>query len=116
MMVGDSEMTNKPYRRLIYLVCSIIGGLTTRSVSATVYATQRIHSFGTTVLLNVELHDFCVEEAWATSNSYQVQTGHRHRKTEKRMLIGILSIRSVTSKRSCALDDSPSCKRVESKR
>ena len=56
-----------------------------------------------------------VEEAWATSNSYQVQTGHRHRKREKRMLIGIL-IRSVTSKRSCALDDSPSCKRVESKR
>ncbi len=28
-----------------------------------------------------------VEEAWATSNSYQVQTGHRHRKREKRMLI-----------------------------
>ena len=40
-----------------------------------------------------------VEEAWATSNSYKVQTGHRHRKREKRMLIGI-SIRSVTSKRS----------------
>ena len=56
-----------------------------------------------------------VEEAWATSNSYQVQTGHRYRKREKRMLIGIL-IRSVTSKRSCALDGSPSCKRVESKR
>jgi hypothetical protein len=54
-----------------------------------------------------------VEEPWATSNSYQVQTGHRHRQREKRMLIGI-SIRSVTSKRSCALDDSPSCKRVES--
>ena len=53
-----------------------------------------------------------VEEAYATSNSYQVQTGHRHRKREKRMLIGIL-IRSVTSKRSCALDDSPSCERVK---
>jgi hypothetical protein len=49
-----------------------------------------------------------VEEPWATSNSYQVQTGHRHRQREKRMLIGI-SIRSVTSKRSCALDGSPSC-------
>ena len=56
-----------------------------------------------------------VEEARATSNSYQVQTGHRHRKREKRMLIGI-SIRSVTSKRSCALDGSPSCERVENKR
>ncbi len=56
-----------------------------------------------------------VEEAWATSNSYQVQTGHRHRKREKRMLIGML-IRSVASKRSCALDDSPSCERVKSKR
>ena len=53
-----------------------------------------------------------VEEAWATSNSYQVQTGHRYRKREKRMLIGIL-IRSVTSKRSCALDGSPSCERVK---
>ena len=61
--------------------------------------------------------EFCVEEARATSNSYQVQTRHRNRKREKRMLmlIGIL-IRSVTSKRSCALDGSPSCKRVESKR
>jgi hypothetical protein len=64
---------------------------------------------------------FLVEEPWATSNSYQVQTGHRHRQREKRMLIGI-SIRSVTSKRSCALDGSPSpsCERVrtgdESKR
>ncbi len=58
----------------------------------------------------LDLH-VTVEEAWATSNSYQVQTGHRHRKIEKRMLIGI-SIRSVTSKRSCALDDSPSCERV----
>ena len=55
-----------------------------------------------------------VEEPWATSNSYQVQTGHRHRQREKRMLIGI-SIRSVTSKRSCALDVSPSCKRIENK-
>ena len=53
-----------------------------------------------------------VEEAYATSNSYQVQTGHRHRKREKRMLIGIL-IRSVTSKRSCALDGSPSGERVK---
>ena len=43
----------------------------------------------------------CVEEACATSISYQVQTGHRHKKREKRMLIGI-SIRSITSKRSCA--------------
>jgi hypothetical protein len=41
-----------------------------------------------------------------------VQTGHRHRKREKRMLIGIL-IRSVTSKRSCALDGSPSGERVK---
>ncbi len=49
-----------------------------------------------------------VEEACAPSISYQVQTRHRHKKIEKRMLIGILSIRSVTSKRSCALDDSPS--------
>ncbi len=53
-----------------------------------------------------------VEEACATSISYQVQTGHRHKKREKRMLIGI-SIRSITSKRSCALDDSPSCERVK---
>jgi hypothetical protein len=53
-----------------------------------------------------------VEEAYATSNSYQVQTGHRHRKREKRMLIGIL-IRSVTSKSSCALDGSPSGERVK---
>ena len=43
---------------------------------------------------------------------HPLQTGHRHGKREKRMLIGIL-IRSVTSKRSCALDGSPSCKRVE---
>ncbi len=52
-----------------------------------------------------------------TANSYQVQMQTGHRKREKRMLIGI-SIRSVTSKRSCALDGSPSpsCKRVESKR
>ena len=56
-----------------------------------------------------------VEEPWATSSSYQVQTGHRHRQREKRMLIGI-SIRSVTSKRSCALDGSPSCKRVDNER
>ena len=52
-----------------------------------------------------------VEEACAPSISYQVQTRHRHKKIEKRMLIGI-SIRSVTSKRSCALDDSPSGERV----
>ena len=56
-----------------------------------------------------------VEEAVATSNSYQVQTRHRHRKREKRMLIGIL-IRSVTSKRSCALDGSPSCERIKNRR
>jgi hypothetical protein len=56
-----------------------------------------------------------VEEACVTSISYQVQTRHRHKKREKRMLIGI-SIRSVTSKRSCALDDSPSCERVLSRR
>ena len=52
-----------------------------------------------------------VEEACAPSISYQVQTRHRHKKREKRMLIGIL-IRSVTSKKSCALDGSPSCERV----
>ena len=57
-----------------------------------------------------------VVEACATSISYQVQTGHRHRKREKRMLIGIISIRSVTSKRSCALDENPSCERVLSRR
>jgi hypothetical protein len=56
-----------------------------------------------------------VEEACAPSISYQVQTRHRHKKIEKRMLIGI-SIRSVTSKRSCALDDSPSGERVLSRR
>jgi hypothetical protein len=54
-------------------------------------------------------------EACATSISYQVPTRHRHKKREKRMLIGI-SIRSVTSKRLCALDDSPSCERVLSRR
>ncbi len=59
----------------------------------------------------VTVSNALVEEACATSNSYQVQTGHRHRKKEKRMLIGI-SIRSVTSKRSCALDDSPSCEKA----
>ena len=30
-----------------------------------------------------------VEEACAPSNNYQVQTGHRHRTREKRLLIGI---------------------------
>ena len=59
--------------------------------------------------------DGVVEEACAPSISYQVQTRHRHKKIEKRMLIGI-SIRSVTSKRSCALDDSPSGERVLSRR
>ncbi len=56
-----------------------------------------------------------VEEACATSISYQVQTRHRHKKREKRMLIGI-SIRSDASKRSCAMDGSPSCERVLSRR
>ena len=44
-----------------------------------------------------------------------MQTRHRHKKIEKRMLIGI-SIRSVTSKKSCALDGSPSGERVLGKR
>ncbi len=56
-----------------------------------------------------------VEEVCTPSISYQVQTRHGHKKREKRMLIGI-SIRSVTSKRSCALDDSPSGERVLSRR
>ncbi len=60
-----------------------------------------------------------VEEACVTSISYQVQTRHRQKKRERerRMLIGI-SIRSVTSKRSCALDgtSSPSCERVLGRR
>ncbi len=38
-------------------------------------------------------------------------TGTERERREKRMLIGI-SIRSVMSKRSCALDENPSCERV----
>ena len=36
-----------------------------------------------------------VEEARAPSNNYQVQTGHRHRTREKRLLIGIYKMLGV---------------------
>ncbi len=61
-----------------------------------------------------------VEEAHACSDSYQVRhararaRGTRATSREDRMLIGKIYMlaRSVTSKKSCALDGNPSCERV----
>jgi hypothetical protein len=52
-----------------------------------------------------------LSELLAPSNCYQVQVHVRVKIDEtEEMLIGIV-VRSVTSKKSCALDGSPSCER-----